>query len=205
MKGLGKAEIPVYIDVLYVKGVINLRLLLSPTPPFITTGIFTLPSMPEYDISANPLKKGGFNAMNLPLMKPYGKCHVSSIIAISFNLTQSSQVKTSFKSVLSSFLHPHSYTMDIDRLLLGSESSYRTEHIGVLHIIFHGARDLPKADTMGSCDPYLEVGFEKAKKPVFSTRTIGRSMNPVWEEECFSKHAFFLVFYFFFFNNMHFG
>ncbi|OXC70676.1 hypothetical protein AYX13_00655 [Cryptococcus neoformans] len=165
VKGLGKAEIPVYIDVLYVKGVINLRLLLSPTPPFITTGIFTLPSMPEYDISANPLKKGGFNAMNLPLMKPY--------------------VKTSFKSVLSSFLHPHSYTMDIDRLLLGSESSYRTEHIGVLHIIFHGARDLPKADTMGSCDPYLEVGFEKAKKPVFSTRTIGRSMNPVWEEECF--------------------
>lgn len=165
VKGLGKAEIPVYIDVLYVKGVVNLRLLLSPTPPFITTGTFTLPSMPEYDISANPLKKGAFNAMDLPLMKPY--------------------VKASFKSVLSSFLHPQSYTMDIDRLLLGAESSNRTEHIGVLHIIFHGARDLPKADTVGSCDPYLEVGFEKAKKPVFSTRTIGRSMNPVWEEECF--------------------
>ncbi|KIR34026.1 C2 domain-containing protein [Cryptococcus deuterogattii MMRL2647] len=169
VKGLGKAEIPVYIDVLYIKGIINMRLLLSPTPPFITTGSFTLPSMPEYDISANPLKKGAFNAMNLPLMKPY--------------------VKASFKSVLSSFLHPHSYTLDIDRLLLGAESSSRTEHIGVLHIIFHGARDLPKADTMGSCDPYLKVGFEKAKKVMFSTRTIGRSRNPLWEEECFSADA----------------
>lgn len=155
--------------------------------------------MPEYDISANPLKKGAFNAMDLPLMKPYGKRHIFSITAILSDLTLSSQVKASFKSVLSSFLHPQSYTMDIDRLLLGAESSNRTEHIGVLHIIFHGARDLPKADTVGSCDPYLEVGFEKAKKPVFSTRTIGRSMNPVWEEECFSKHAFFVLKSYFFF------
>lgn len=111
----------------------------------------------------------------------------SSIPTTPFNLTLWSQVKASFKSVLSSFLHPHSYTLDIDRLLLGAESSSRTEHIGVLHIIFHGARDLPKADTMGSCDPYLKVGFEKAKKVMFSTRTIGRSRNPLWEEECFCK------------------
>lgn len=95
MKGLGKAEIPVYIDVIYIRGVINLRLLLSPTPPFITTGTFTLPSMPEYDISANPLKKGAFNAMDLPLMKPYSKCH----IFVNHNNTFQSDIVVSSQSL----------------------------------------------------------------------------------------------------------
>ncbi|ODO05669.1 hypothetical protein I350_04728 [Cryptococcus amylolentus CBS 6273] len=166
LKGVASAEVPVYIDVLYVKGTINVRLLLSPTPPFVKLGTFSLPTLPEFDIAANPLKKGSFNAMDLPLMKTY--------------------VKTSFASVLSSFLRPSTYTLDLDRLLLASApSSLRLESVGCLHIIFHSATDLPKADTMGSCDPYLEVGFEKSRKPVFSTRTIGNTMGPVWEEECF--------------------
>ncbi|WVN84973.1 uncharacterized protein L203_100110 [Cryptococcus depauperatus CBS 7841] len=165
LKGLGRVEVPVYIDILYIKGTINLRLLLSPTTPFIKTGTFSLPSIPAYDISANPLARGSFNAMNIPLMKPY--------------------VNTSIRSVLSAFLCPRSYTLEIDRLLLGSPSSIRTETIGVLHIILHSANDLPKADAMGSCDPYLELGYKKMPKPVFSTRTIGRTRNPVWEEECF--------------------
>ncbi|WVQ84921.1 hypothetical protein IAT38_007084 [Cryptococcus sp. DSM 104549] len=165
VKGIGKAEVPVYIDVLHIKGTMNLRLLLSSTPPFVRTGTFSFPSLPEYDVSANPLKRGSFNAMDLPLMKSY--------------------VKKSIKSVLAAFLRPHSYTLDIDRLLLGSPSALRTTHIGVLHLILHRAEDLPKADTMGSCDPYLEVGFERMRRPVFSTRTIGKTMDPVWEEECF--------------------
>ncbi|WVQ72521.1 hypothetical protein IAR50_002078 [Cryptococcus sp. DSM 104548] len=166
LKGVASAEVPVYIDVLYVKGTINVRLLLSPTPPFVKLGTFSLPTLPDFDITVNPLKKGSFNAMDLPLMKTY--------------------VKKSFASVLSSFLHPSTYTLDLDRLLLNSSpSSLRLASVGCLHIILHGANDLPKADTMGSCDPYLEVGFEKMRKPVFSTRTIGNTMNPVWEEECF--------------------
>lgn len=49
----------------------------------------------------------------------------------------------------SAFVRPESYTLDIDRLLLGREASLRTASIGVLHIVIHGAENLPKTDTMG--------------------------------------------------------
>jgi Ca2+-dependent lipid-binding protein len=51
--------------------------------------------------------------------------------------------------VASAFVRPESYTLDIDRLLLGREASLRTASIGVLHIVIHGAENLPKTDTMG--------------------------------------------------------
>lgn len=86
VKGLGKVEILIYIDVFYVKGVINLRLLLFLILLFIIIGIFILFSMLEYDIFVNFLKKGGFNVMNLLFMKFYGKCYVFLIIVIFFNL-----------------------------------------------------------------------------------------------------------------------
>jgi hypothetical protein len=35
VKGIGNSEIPVYIDVLQIKGTVNMRLLLSATPPFV--------------------------------------------------------------------------------------------------------------------------------------------------------------------------
>ncbi|WWC91590.1 uncharacterized protein L201_006536 [Kwoniella dendrophila CBS 6074] len=165
IKGVAGSEIPVYIDVISIKGTVNLRLLLSATPPFIRTGTFSFPRLPEYDVSAHPLKKGTFNAMELPGMKQY--------------------VKQSITEVASAFVAPESYTLDLDRLLLGEESALRTHNIGVLHIIIQGAEDLPKMDTMGSCDPYISVGYSKYHKPIFSTRTIRDTREPRWEEEAF--------------------
>ncbi|OCF32225.1 hypothetical protein I316_06139 [Kwoniella heveanensis BCC8398] len=165
VKGIGKSEIPVYIDVLSIKGTVNVRLLLSATPPFVRTGTFSFPSLPEYDVSAQPLKKGAFNAMELPGMKQY--------------------VKQSIMEVASAFVRPNSYTLDLDRLLLGRESSLRTVHIGVLHIFINRAEELPKVDTMGSCDPYVSISLSKYHKPVFSTRTIRDTRDPVWDEEAF--------------------
>nr|XP_019044279.1 hypothetical protein I302_07563 [Kwoniella bestiolae CBS 10118]OCF23209.1 hypothetical protein I302_07563 [Kwoniella bestiolae CBS 10118] len=165
IKGVAGSEIPVYIDVISIKGTVNLRLLLSATPPFVRTGTFSFPKLPEYDVSAQPLKKGAFNAMEIPGMKQY--------------------VKQSITEVASAFVAPQSYTLDLDRLLLGQESALRTHNIGVLRILIHSAQDLPKVDTMGSCDPYVSIGMSKYHKPVFSTRTIRDSRDPKWDEEAF--------------------
>jgi Ca2+-dependent lipid-binding protein len=132
VKGVGKSEIPVYIDVLGVKGTINVRLLLSATPPFVRTATFSFPCLPEFDISAKPLRRGSFNAMELPGMKTY--------------------VQKSIAEVAKAFVRPESYSIDVDRLLLGREASLRTHTVGVLHIVLHGAEDLPKTDTVGKLE-----------------------------------------------------
>lgn len=108
-----------------------MRLLLSATPPFVRTATISLPSLPDFDISAKPLKRGSFNAMELPGMKTY--------------------VQKSIAEVAKAFVRPESYTLDIDRLLLGREAALRTHTVGVMHVIIHSATDLPKTDTVGEC------------------------------------------------------
>jgi hypothetical protein len=72
VKGIGRTELPVYIDMLAIKGTLNVRILLSATPPFVRTATISFPRLPEFDISAKPLTRSTFNAMSLPGMKPYG-------------------------------------------------------------------------------------------------------------------------------------
>ncbi|KAL7418323.1 hypothetical protein Q5752_006781 [Cryptotrichosporon argae] len=168
IKGLGGSEIPIYLDVISIKGTLNLRLLLSASPPFIRQGTFSFQSLPEFEISAKPLKNvgfGSFNAMDIGPLRSY--------------------VQASIAQVAQAFVAPQSYSLDIDRLLLGREASLRTAAVGVLHIIVHGARDVLKADTMGTADPYIAISFSKFNKPLFSTRTICDTQNPVWEEPAF--------------------
>lgn len=168
VKGLGGSEIPVYIDVGELKGTVRLRVLLSASPPFARTASFSFVKMPEFDISARPLRAGSFNAMDIPLIKSY--------------------VMKSVAQVAGAFVAPKSYTMDIDRLLLGHESMTRTMSVGVLHVAIHSASDLPKMDSLGSCDAYVTASYSKFNKPLYSTRTIVNTANPIWEE-----HAFLLV------------
>lgn len=168
IKGLGGSEIPVYLDVGELKGTVRVRVLLSASPPFARTASFSFVKMPEFDISARPLRAGSFNAMDIPLIKSY--------------------VMKSVAQVASAFVAPKSFTMDIDRLLLGREAMTRTLSVGVLHVAIHSAQDLPKMDSLGSCDAYVTASYSKFNKPLFSTRTIVNSANPIWEE-----HAFLLV------------
>ena len=74
-------------------------------------------------------------------------------------------MQSSIADVAQGFVSPASYSLDVDRLLLGRESSIRTAAVGVLQIKVHGAEDLPKSDTMGSCDPYVGISFTKFNKP----------------------------------------
>ena len=59
-------------------------------------------------------------------------------------------VQKSIAEVAKTFVRPESYTIDVDRLLLGRESALRTQTVGILHIIIHSATDLPKTDTVGT-------------------------------------------------------
>lgn len=74
-------------------------------------------------------------------------------------------MQASIAEVAAAFVSPESYSLDVDRLLLGRESSLRTASVGVLYIIVHGAADLPKSDTVGSIDPYVSISFSKFHKP----------------------------------------
>jgi hypothetical protein len=161
VKGLGRTELPVYIDMLAIKGTINVRILLSATPPFASTATISFPRLPEFDISAKPLTRSTFNAMSLPGMKPYGE----SAHSLGGAVEADHAVQASIADVARTFVRPESYTLDVDRLLLGREAAFRTASIGVLHIIIHSAEGLPKVDTMGTCDPYVAVGFAKYHKP----------------------------------------
>lgn len=168
VKGLGGSEVPVFIDVLRLSGTLRLRLLLSPSPPFVRDASFTFVKMPEFDISARPLRSfgiGSINAMDIPLLKAY--------------------VQKSIAQVAGTFVSPRHYHIDVDRLLLGKDAAVRTSSVGVLYLIIHGCDDLPRTDTMGSCDPYVAASFSKFDKPLFSTRTIVDTLDPIFEEPAF--------------------
>ncbi|ORX40705.1 hypothetical protein BD324DRAFT_647623 [Kockovaella imperatae] len=165
LKGVGKSEIPVYIDVLSIRGTVNVRLLLSATPPFVRTAIISFPHQPTVDLSAAPLRKYGFDAMGLPGMKSY--------------------VQASIAEVVGAFIRPNTYSLDVERLLMGRESALRTSAIGVLQIVIHSAEGLRRTDTMGSCDPYVVASWNKFNKPLFSTRTIVATRTPSWEETAY--------------------
>lgn len=63
-----------------IKGTINLRLLLSATPPFVRSATFSFPKLPYFEISAKPLIRSAFNAMGLPGMRSYGEPMRKAII-----------------------------------------------------------------------------------------------------------------------------
>lgn len=88
---------------------------------------------------------------------------MSRCVKLSF--TDNESVQSSIAEVAQGFVSPESYSIDVDRLLLGRESSLRTASVGVLQIVIHGAEDLPKTDTMGSCDPYVAISYSKFNKP----------------------------------------
>lgn len=148
VRGVGGSEIPVYIDVVELRGTVRVRILLSPSPPFAREASFSFVTMPDFDISARPLRThglGSFNAMDIPLLKSY--------------------VQKSIAQVAGAFVAPRHYHMNVERLLLGQDASLRTRAVGVLHIIIHGCSGLPRTDAVGSCDPYVAISYKKFNKP----------------------------------------
>lgn len=184
VKNVGGGEIPVFVDVLELRGRLLVRLLLSAQPPFLRSATVTFLDMPEFDISARPLKSLGFasiNAFDIPLLRSYRGSLRRTFESCRADLV----VAKSIAEVAGGFIRPKTYTLDVDRLLLGREAAMRTKAIGVLFIQIHKCNNLPRMDTVGTADPYVAVSYSKFKKPAFSTRTIVKDLNPIWEEPCF--------------------
>ena len=55
----------------------------------------------------------------------------------------------------------------------------RAQHIGVLAIQLIGAKDLRAADSNGESDPYATVSYARFGKPLYVTRIIAGTRNPV--------------------------
>lgn len=101
--GLGagrlRVEIPVYVEILGLRGKIRLRLQLIPEPPFVQHVTFTFPGIiPKIDIAAKPLRA-------IDIMKFPGSDFVLAAIS----------------RVLMRFVAPLSYTVDMSRFFLGSD------------------------------------------------------------------------------------
>ncbi|KAJ9118636.1 hypothetical protein QFC22_003856 [Naganishia vaughanmartiniae] len=168
VKGLGGVEVPIWVTMMKITGTVHVRLLLSPDAPFVRNATISMPNIPEFDFSAKPIKEYAPDVIGLPLVKPYRFTVAKSI-----------------REVCDDFVRPNSYTLDVDRLLLGQEASLRTQSIGVLHVRVHSAEGLKQSDTIGSSDPYCVASFAKYGKPLWSTRTILNTLNPRWEEDAF--------------------
>ncbi|CED82208.1 Ca2-dependent lipid-binding protein CLB1/vesicle protein vp115/Granuphilin A, contains C2 domain [Phaffia rhodozyma] len=167
LKGLGGVELPVWIDMVQVTGILRLRLLLDPSPPFVRTGTFYFPTLPVIDIAASPLKRHGLGSMNAIKVVPGLRSYVLSCMT----------------RVAKAFVKPECFTLDLDRILSGQEGMVRTKNIGIFMIRLHSAQNIRAADPNGKSDPYIAIAWGKQlNKPLFSTRTLLKTLNPVWEE-----------------------
>ena len=117
---LGHVEVPVHLKITGLVGRIRLRIQLGPDPPFLSTTQISFPEMPEVrspcarqkltaQISINCRPMRTLDVMQLPFVAGY--------------------VLKSMRTVLKGFTAPSAYTLDVSKVLLGSDvrlsASYR--------------------------------------------------------------------------------
>lgn len=76
-------------------------------------------------------------------------------------------------------------TINIQELLTGSGVKTKTHALGVIMVTIHHAVGLSAQDNSGTSDPYIVLAYAKFGKPLYSTRIIGKDLNPVFEETGF--------------------
>jgi len=138
--------------------------------------------LPRVEISAVPMTRNFLNVMDLPFISHF---------------TQSS-----VNAALARYVAPKSLTMDISRIISGDNikkgplphtplsssplfavlTYSDTNAIGIIYIIIHRAHGLKVSDTNGKSDPYITVAFSKYAKPIYSTRVITKTLEPVYQE-----------------------
>ena len=148
-----------------------MRLQLCPDPPFFALCTLTLLGQPKADLSCVPLTKKGLNIMDLPLI--------------------SSFVQSSIDAALAEYVAPKSLTLDLKDMLVGDDFKKDTNARGILMVNVKKGFEFKAGDPgfgplkKGSSDAYVAVGWAKFGKPVWSTRVILNSMEPVWNETAF--------------------
>ncbi|KAI8999231.1 hypothetical protein BC832DRAFT_229065 [Gaertneriomyces semiglobifer] len=158
---LGSVTIPVLVQEAGFEAQVRLYLKLSSSPPFLKLAKFTLLNRPLLDFAVSPLKLG--NIMNMPLLSNF----IMSVI------------DTTVESMLVS---PHVMALDLERMLMGDGALKKTRAIGVIKVVFRGAKGLRAADWGGTSDPFATLSWGTSPKLLARTRIIPRDRNPVWNE-----------------------
>ncbi|KAL6716458.1 hypothetical protein ACLMJK_006025 [Lecanora helva] len=167
----GGIRFPVWVELRGIVGSMRIRLQLCPDPPFFALCTLTLLGQPKADLSCVPLTKKGLNIMDLPLI--------------------SSFVQSSIDAALAEYVAPKSLTLDLKDMLVGDDFKKDTNARGIIVVHVKRGHDFKAGDPgmgpfrKGSSDPYVAIGWAKFGKPVWSTRVIVDSMQPVWEETAF--------------------
>ncbi|SCV68713.1 BQ2448_834 [Microbotryum intermedium] len=157
--------IPIWIGVESIVGTVRLRCQMVANPPFIRNVTFTLMGVPAIEASAIPLAKALPNVLDLPLISGF--------------------VQSSIAAATSIYCAPKSMTMNIAQMISGDGIKKETKALGVFMVKIHYAEDLFARDDNGFSDPYVVLAYAKFGKPLFSTRIIERTLNPVWEQTAF--------------------
>lgn len=118
--------------------------------------------MPRIEIAAVPLNQRFFNVMNLPVISDFINC--------------------SIRTAAAAYVAPANYTLDVSKILVGSDSKHELLAIGVLVVHIHSAIGIIAADLNGKSDCYVTLSYSKFAKPLWSTRIIFADLNPVWDE-----------------------
>ncbi|MCJ1309169.1 hypothetical protein MMC25_002825 [Agyrium rufum] len=164
-------KFPVWVELQGIVGTMRLRLQLCPDPPFFSLCTLTLLGQPRANLSCLPLTKHMLNIMDIPLI--------------------SSFVQSSIDAALAEYVAPKSLTLDLKDMLVGDDFKKDTSARGVLVVNIKRAWSFKEGDggianiKKGSSDAYVNVGWAKFGKPVWSTRVITNDMEPVWDETTF--------------------
>lgn len=140
----------------------RVKIQLIPDPPFVKLATFTFLGMPRIEIAAVPLNQRFFNVMNLPVISDFINC--------------------SIRTAAAAYVAPANYTLDVSKILIGSDSKHELLAIGVLVVHIHSAIGIIAADLNGKSDCYVTLSYSKFAKPLWSTRIIFADLNPVWDE-----------------------
>ncbi|KAG5722012.1 Meiotically up-regulated gene 190 protein [Termitomyces sp. T112] len=161
--------IPVWVELTGLLATARLRIQLMPNPPFFALCTLTLLGQPKTTIACTPLAKNFLNVMNIPVLSDW----LQKII----------------DGVISEYVAPRSLTLDLKTMLMGQEKK-DTLTEGVLVVTVRSAKGFSNGDGGNifatkagkKGDTYVQVGWGKWGKPLWSTRIVKGDSHPVWEE-----------------------
>ncbi|WAQ89113.1 hypothetical protein PtA15_10A537 [Puccinia triticina] len=157
--------IPIWIQIEGLAGTARLRLQMIQEPPYIRNLTFTMMGVPTVSVSAKPMVRSIPNVLDLPVISGF--------------------VQSSIAAACAEYVAPKFMTMNIQEMLSGSGAKTQTHALGVIMVTIHHATGLSSQDASGSSDPYIVLAYAKFGKPIYSTRVIGKELNPVFEETAF--------------------
>ena len=166
LQKIAAVEVPVWVEMIGIEGKMRVRLQMTPVAPFIKHAAVTFVGAPKLEMSAKPLgRKMVIDAMNLPLISSYALHSVEDVIK--------------------GFIAPKSYTIDVANLLGAGDGPSDVYSIGLIVLVIHQASNLPAADTNGNSDPFVQVGYGRAGRTLYTSRVLTKTKDPIWQETAF--------------------